>query len=120
MSRPFLSVGRYNATDVQVVYASDLFAKQNDTLNPEETVPRLLEDFKRLFDQTQDPSNNLHDTIITCNNAKGSVVYAQRQLLMARSAYFENLFSENNTPNGDYDLEGKKDGNFCYKLVKII
>ncbi len=74
------------------VNISDLSKKRNEILNPEETLARLLTDFKHLFELTQDPTNNLHDTIIVCYNAKTSFVYAQRQILMARSAFFENIY----------------------------
>ena len=122
MSQSRLSIGRYGTPSVYHAHASDLFTNRNEILNPEETLPKLLADFKRLFEQTQDTTNNLHDTMITCESSslKTAPVYAQRQLLIARSAYFENLFSEKETSNDDYDLTVEKDGKFLFPFVTIF
>ena len=113
MSQSRLSIARYGAPAVYHARASDLFAHRNEILNPDETLPKMLSDFKRLFEQTQDSSNCMHDTIITCDSSKTEPVYVQRQLLIARSAYFENLML-NKDESEDYKLEENSEGNLIF------
>ena len=97
MSSPHsrLSVRRYGTPSTYHKNTRELFAQKNEFLNPDETLPRLLADFKRLFEQTQDKTNYLFDTILCVSGTlDNQPVYAQRQLLVARSAYFENLFED--------------------------
>jgi hypothetical protein len=111
MSESRLSLSRYGVQPVFHSKASDLFTSRNEILNPDETLPRLLSDFKRLLEQTQDPTNKLYDTVLVCEcHAKFNPVYAQRQLLIARSAFFENLFL--NLDSSDCEMSEDEEGTF--------
>lgn len=110
MSESRLSLSRYGVQPVFLSKASELFTNRNEILNPDETLPRLLSDFKRLFEQTQDPTNRLYDTVLVCEcHAKFNPVYSQRQLLIARSAFFENLFL--NKESSDCEISEDENGN---------
>jgi hypothetical protein len=117
MSQSRLSLGRYGTPNIYHAKTSDLFENHSNALDPNETLPILLGDFKRLFEQTQDPLNNLHDTILTVEGQKVEPIYVQRQLLVARSAYFENLFeNEKNNQSNEYHLEQDEDGRLVIKF----
>lgn len=102
LSHSLLSLRRYGTPTNYHRNTGELFAQKNEILNPDETLPRLLSDFKKLFEQTQDTTNYLYDTILNVSS-NNQPIYAQRQLLIARSAYFENLFTgDSHTEDFDY------------------
>ena len=110
MSQSRLSLARYGTPSVYHAKASDLFESKNRVLS-DETLPTFLADFKRLFEQTQETALNLYDTILTVEAANGSEhVFAQRQLLIARSAYFENVFNPESPQDHECTLEEDDDG----------
>jgi len=98
MAQSRLSLSRYENQAIKYyVRPDDLFANKNDIFEAESSVPSLLADFKKLFKLTQIPENGLHDVIIEFDEDQHQTrILAQRQLLMARSNYFDQMFKEYN------------------------
>lgn len=67
MANSRLSIDRYG-TPFPTFYerANELFDGQpkNALLNKEDTLSKLLSDFKKLFEQTQNPENGLFDAVL--------------------------------------------------------
>lgn len=81
MSDSRLSVGRYGPYNQSYLKKTEELFTNNIRHNNETTVDslsNLLNDFKRLFEQTQKPENGLFDTILeieTKNNSRIEQVY---------------------------------------------
>jgi len=102
MAQSRLSLSRYENQAIKYYKQSDeLFANKNEVFEAQNSVPSLLSDFKKLFKLTQVPENMLHDVMIEFEDDPHMTrIYAQRQLLMARSAYFDRLFQQYASFNG--------------------
>jgi hypothetical protein len=105
VSKSRLSHSRYESDRPKANYytkASDLLSSSSKSFMPQDEALRaLLTDFRNLFNQTQEEKNYLYDVVIDVepdphrNEGRSSPrrlkVYAQKQMLMARSAYFEKV-----------------------------
>lgn len=98
-----MSLTRYGGPQANYHQSTSQLFDRNpyQVIKPIETLPKLLLDFKKLYDQTQVAENNLYDVILEVEGSRtmssgrpsnpANRILAQKQLLIARSGYFENV-----------------------------
>ena len=107
-----LSLGRYGSPNYYRK-PRELFEKTENLIAAKESLPKFLLNFKKLFDQTQNEEQRLYDCVIKVEGDEGVDIKAQRQILIARSAFFENeIFdrAESSEPHPYFSLSELDDG----------